>query len=386
LTDEQRDVFRQTSKRSQASKRNAINGLGPEPIHQINIPKLDPADLMPERPNNHLRTLSLFSGGGGLDLGFERAGFTHIASYEIMSDAAKTLSANRPKWHVFAGIAGDVTGVDWRHYAGTVDIVHGGPPCQPFSSAGRQMGAEDQRDLFPEFVRVVREISPAAFVVENVKALLSQKFQPYVQGQIVKPLSSLYTITVFAIKAAEFGIPQIRNRVFVVGLRRDKLKRRFMVPQPTHSIPQFSESVGALEQGTLWDLEQSPSPLPLCMGAREALGLPDTGVDGLAPTIRSGLTGPRHTTSILSSVSALREWNRLGIWPNGVARDRYRARQFITQNRHFRLSVPDCSILQGFPESWHFCGAVYMSIGQIGNSVAPPMAYAVARSVVDALS
>jgi len=117
----------------------------------------------------------------------------------------------------------------------------------------------------------------------------------------------------------------------------------------------------------------------------QALGLTDIGFDALAPTLRSGLTGPRHTTSILSSVSALKRWSELQIWPNGVASDREQAARYIPDNGHLRLAVADCAILQGFSESWQISGPVYVAIGQIGNSVAPPVAYHLARSISEAL-
>lgn len=104
------------------------------------------------------------------------------------------------------------------------------------------------------------------------------------------------------------------------------------------------------------------------------------------PTLRSSLTGPRHTTSVLSRVSAQKIWQKLQIWPNGVASNREQARLFVPDNGHFRLSVPDCAILQGFPESWSFHGAVYKALGQIGNAVPPPMAYRVAVSIAQVLS
>ena len=98
------------------------------------------------------------------------------------------------------------------------------------------------------------------------------------------------------------------------------------------------------------------------MGIREALGLPDIGFDALAPTLRSSLTGPRHTTSILSSTAALKLWDRLQIWPNGVQFTRENAHNFIAKNAHFRLSVMDCQVMQGFPETWKFYGASYMAL------------------------
>jgi DNA (cytosine-5)-methyltransferase 1 len=122
------------------------------------------------------------------------------------------------------------------------------------------------------------------------------------------------------------------------------------------------------------------------MGVREALGLRENGFDTLAPTIRSSLTGPRHTTSILSSVSALRTWNRLGIWPNGVASDRASARAYVVENGDFRLSTADVALIQGFPEDWPFVGAAYMVLGQVGNAVPPPLGYAVAAAVARALT
>ncbi len=119
---------------------------------------------------------------------------------------------------------------------------------------------------------------------------------------------------------------------------------------------------------------------------RTALGLPDIGIDGLAPTVRSTLTGPRHTTSILSSVSAQRAWAELQIWPNGVAKSRSLAARFPPENGHFRLAVADVALLQGFPSWWQFHGAAYMALGQIGNSVAPPVGYRVGLAVADALN
>ena len=121
------------------------------------------------------------------------------------------------------------------------------------------------------------------------------------------------------------------------------------------------------------------------MGMREALGLPDIGIDTLCPTIRCAFTGKRHTTSILNSTASANNLAKVGIWGSGVGSDRKKAAIFPTKNGHFRLSVQDCAILQGFPESWKFQGAVYKVLGQIGNSVAPPVGYHVADSVSKAL-
>lgn len=387
ITEEKRDAYSKRSQASSRAKAQALRGEGKKPIHEINFPKLNPEHLMPQLASNGLRTLSLFSGGGGFDLGFEKAGFTHVAAYDILTEAGITLRNIRPHWHVFAGEEGDVTKVNWQKYRGLVDVIQGGPPCQPFSVAGYQKGKEDSRDMFPEFVRAVLKIEPIAFVAENVTALVGKKFSKYVQEVIEEPLAQKYTLNRFILTAPSFGIPQIRKRVFFVGFRDKKIAAKYQPPLPTHywhHLP-VNKSTSHL-QLNLFSLLDSPETLPPCMGVREALGLPDIGFDALSPTIRSSLTGPRHTTSILSSVSAQKIWEKLQIWPNGVAQNREQARLFVPENGHFRLSVPDCAILQGFPYSWSIYGAVYMALGQIGNAVPPPMAYRVATSVAQALS
>jgi DNA (cytosine-5)-methyltransferase 1 len=182
------------------------------------------------------------------------------------------------------------------------------------------------------------------------------------------PLEASYHVRRFELSAHEFGVPQVRRRVFFVGFRRKRDAARFAAPAATHQVPG----------------EQSDD-LDSTFGARAALGLPDLGYDALAPTIRSTLTGPRHTTSILSSSSAQKKWAKLGIWASGVAATREAASAFPAKNGAFRLSVADCALLQGFPEGWKFDGAVYMALGQIGNSVAPPVGYRVALAVAQAL-
>jgi DNA (cytosine-5)-methyltransferase 1 len=386
ITEEEREVYRERSKASSQAKAKALRGEGHKPIHPINVPRLNPEYLMPQLADHGMRSLSLFSGGGGLDLGFERAGFSHVASYDTLESAGVTLGNLRPQWKVFSGLEGDVTKVDWRQYHGLVDVIQGGPPCQPFSVAGRQKGKEDSRDMFPEFVRAVLEIEPIAFVAENVTALVSKKFNSYVQEVIERPLSQKYKLSKFILTAPSFGIPQIRKRVFFVGFKDGRIAANYQPPLPTHywhHLP-TNQSISSV-QLDLFSVPDHTKNLQRCLGVREALGLPDIGFDALSPTIRSSLTGPRHTTSVLSSVSAQKVWEKLKIWPNGVASNREQAHLFVPKNHHFRLSVADCAILQGFPDSWQISGAVYMALGQIGNAVSPPMAYRVAASVGQAL-
>ena len=330
---------------------------------------------MPPADQNGLRSLSLFSGGGGLDIGFERAGFEHVASFDVLEIAGSLLRAARPKWRIYAGADGDVTQISWKDYRGAIDVLHGGPPCQPFSHAGKRRGADDVRDMIPEFVRAVLEIRPRAFVCENVRGLTAARFVGYLKENLYEPLGSIYNIRTFTLQASQFGIPQRRSRVFFVGFSDATDFKMFQEPVSTH-----------IWQGDLRDNDRSTgSELLPTMGAREALGLESIGFDALAPTLRSGLTGPRHSTSVVNSATASRQWAELKIWPNGVAPDRQAASAFIAKDGHFRLSIKDCMVLQGFPNDWPIKPPVYKALGLIGNSVAPPMAFAVAKSIAKVL-
>lgn len=370
LTDEQRDRYRATSIRSQLRKQELLRGHDPDSGScgvELSA-RLDPNDLMPRLSANGLTGLSLFAGGGGLDLGFERAGFSHRASFEILDVCGETLRANRPAWDVRSGTAaGDVRAAAFTSFRG-IDVVHGGPPCQPFSIAGKQAGADDPRNMWPDFVRCVLQTRPRAFVAENVPGILDRKFDSFVRENILAPLEGSYTIFRFKLAAHDFGVPQARRRVFFVGFRAARDASRWAEPQPTHA-----------------DVDTLFGPRLPRNTTRRSLGLPDIGFDTVAPTLRSGFTGPRNTTGVLNSKASLNVWNALHVWPNGVQPTRSMAAAYTPENGDFRMSVDDCALLQGFPADWRFTGAVYQALGQIGNSVCPPVAYAVARQVARAL-
>jgi len=376
ITEARRKEYRKISNKSRKAKLAALAGKGPTPVHPINKPKFNPDTLMPQLSNNGLKALSLFSGCGGLDVGFDRAGFTHVGSYDIFPICGQTISHNRPKWKVFSGKEeGDVRNVDWSTYRKKVDVIHGGPPCQPFSVSGQQKGSEDERNMWPQFIEAVLTIKPKAFVAENVPGMISKKFSKFVQDDIISTLD-IYKIFMFSLNAAHFGVPQNRKRVIFVGFRSVKDSRNFVQPNPTHTFDHLVQR----KQKTPSEHVSSKT-----IGIREALGLPDIGVDSLAPTIRSAFTGKRNTTSILNGTSGQKLWSSLKIWPSGVAENRKIARAYVPDNKHFRLSVQDCALIQGFPPSWKIKGAVYQTLGQIGNSVAPPVAYVVAKSVAESL-
>ncbi|WP_217900493.1 DNA cytosine methyltransferase [Maliponia aquimaris] len=316
-------------------------------------PGYDPLLDMPQLSSVQVKTLSLFSGGGGLDLGFDLAGFEHFASYEILPFAGETLSKNRPDWRIFSGELGDVREQNWRELKGVVDLIHGGPPCQPFSIAGRRKGKDDARDMFPEFVRAVLEIEPVVFIAENVPGFLSSKFEEY-RNSLLARLKGKYRISTSVLFADDFGVPQRRGRAVMIGVRSD-LGR--------------SVDSKAFEKSNVR------------RGVREALGLDLSSADGPAPTLRSTLTGPRQTTSVANSTAAVKRWKEYGIWPHGVSPNPTIARSYPTKDGTHRMCVEECQLLQGFPLEWEFVGAVYQRLGMIGNSVCPPVAYSIAKAI-----
>ena len=216
------------------------------------------------RKKSDMRSLELFSGAGGLALGLERAGINPVALVERNTNACTTLRHNRPDWNV---LGEDVRKLDFRTF-GPVEIVAGGPPCQPFSMGGKAQGYSDTRDMFPEAVRAVRELQPLAFVFENVRGLMRPAFRQYVEYirlQLTYPdfpvslniswqdnlkrlerhhtsqasiRSLAYKVTINLANAADFGVPQHRHRVFFVGVRAD-LEARWFFPSPSHTAKQL---------------------------------------------------------------------------------------------------------------------------------------------------
>ena len=352
LTDERRAQYAQSSRQSQLARREAEVRAAREPEIPLTI-KYQPSLDMPKREPNGIRALSLFSGGGGLDLGFDNAGFNHVASYDVLEFAGETLKTNRPDWDVYSGHAGDVTKIDWEAYRNQIDVLHGGPPCQPFSIAGRRKGNGDQRDMFPDFLKAVKQIEPEIFVAENVLGFLSKNFEGY-RNELFSEVRKTYKLTTFILSAKDFGVPQDRRRAIIVGAKR---------------------AIGhSFDPGLI-------VTSPAIRGVTDALGLPPRAKDTPAPTLRCTLTGPRQTTSIANSTASVKKWTSLGIWPHGVSPNRSIAASFPTKNQTYRLCVEECQTLQGFPLDWVFSGAVYQRLGLIGNSVCPPVAYALAASI-----
>ena len=177
-----------------------------------------------------LRAIEVCAGAGGLALGTVLAGFDHVALIERDASACATLRLNRSTWPI---VQHDVRDVDFTRY-GEADLLAGGPPCQPFSSAGRRRLDQDQRNLFPEVLRAIRDACPRAVLLENVKGLLLIGRTRAYFGRILGEIAALgYDVRWRLINSADYGVPQKRERVFIVGFQQ-ALGVDWKWPAPTH--------------------------------------------------------------------------------------------------------------------------------------------------------
>lgn len=395
----------------------------------------------PVAPGSQVGTsIELFTGGGGLALAMHQAGFGHLLAVELDKRACETLraqiataydptaapAADSSAWPL---VEGDVHLVDFQPWTGKVDVVAGGVPCQPWSLGGAHKGYEDPRNLWPELFRCVRETRPRAIIAENVQGLLRPSFRPYydyilrelkapfeerVEGEdwrdhdrrLIKALerdddlTRRYDVECYQVNAADYGVPQIRSRVLVVGFRKDLGLAGWKFPTPTHSeaallhdqatgkywkrhgipVPDGS-GVGSLapERGTLepWRtvrdaISDLPPPLePLedklehpdwlhhygWPGAREYPGHTPNDLDRPAKTVKAGVHGvPGGETVLRLDDGSIRY-----------------------------MTVREVARIMTFPDNWQLKGPRGEQMRQLGNAVPVRLGRVVAEAVAAAL-
>lgn len=307
-----------------------------------------------------LSVLEICAGAGGQSSGLEMAGFSHSLAVEIDRDAAATLRLNRPGWDVQEG---DVREVNGRDYKG-VDLLAGGVPCPPFSIAGKQLGADDERDLFPEAIRLVREARPTAVMLENVKGLASARFSPYRQS-ILDALDAMgYDADWQLFNSSEFGVAQLRPRFILVAMKRRNF-RKFEWPRAHGTPPTVGRVLGPLMGSRGWE------------GAAEWA----TRANNIAPTLVGG--SKKHGGADLGPTRAKQAWLQLGVDGRGVAEEAPGADAPL---HHVpRLTNEMAARIQGFSEDWKFSGRKTSVYRQIGNAFPPPVAKAIGGSIGEAL-
>lgn len=384
-----------------------------------------------------MRSVELFAGAGGLALGMGRAGFNHAAVVEWDYDSCKTFRHNQRNhvkdmehWPLFEC---DARAFDYAAIGGDVVVVSGGPPCQPFSLGGKHRGQMDERDMFPEAVRAVRVLQPKAFIFENVKGLLRQSFTSYFEYILMQmrhpelerrrgenweqhrsrlerhharnQSSASYNVVYQLVNAADYGVPQRRERVFLVGFRSD-IPVEWTFPDPTHSeaallwdqwgtgdywerhrvakrrrpllTPRLASQIARLRDKNMFSLGQPwgtvrdvitdlPDPEKyqqssftnhvFIPGARSYPGHTGSPLDEPAKTLKAGDHGVPGGENML-------------LRPDGTVR---------------YFTVREAARLQTFPDDYVFCGSWTETMRQIGNAVPVRLAEVIAASVAATL-
>jgi DNA (cytosine-5)-methyltransferase 1 len=300
--------------------------------------------------------LELCAGAGGQALGLEGAGFEHLALVEIDKHCCQTLGTNRPRWNV---IQKDLREFDASEYRG-VDLVAGGLPCPPFSVAGKQLGKNDERNLFPEAIRVIEQCQPRAVMIENVRGIFDAVFDDY-RNHVEEQLESLgYTPDWRMYNAADFGVSQLRPRVLFVAVKK-RLYEHFTWPLGGFDMP---PTVGEV----LYDLIAENGWRGAKQWRKRA--------NEIAPTIVGG--SKKHGGPDLGPTRARAAWASLGVDGKGIW-DSAPPRDFVGMPR---LTVRMVARLQGFPDEWQFSGAKTNAYRQVGNAFPPPVAQAVAEQIL----
>ena len=303
-----------------------------------------------------LTSVEICTGAGGQALGLEMAGFAHNAVVEIDHHACETLRYNS-EWNV---IEADLHGWNPSGYEG-VDLLAGGVPCPPFSKAGRQLGGDDERDLFPVALDLVDVIDPKAVMLENVRGLLDPKFAEYRAG-VESRLADRYQVSWKLLSASDFGVPQLRPRVIMVAIRHDQ--GIFSWPEPEGPTVTVGEALKKLMARNGWRGANA--------WAKKA--------NKIAPTLVGG--SKKHGGPDLGPTRARAAWLALGVDGRTIAEEAPPAGFTGIP----RLTVEMAARLQGFPEEWHFIGKKTHAYRQVGNAFPPPVAEAVGLQIAKAIA
>jgi len=336
------------------------------------------------KPLKKYQSIELFAGAGGLAIGLEKAGFTTVALNEIDKDCCKTLRHNRANWNI---IEEDISKVDFSSYE-NIDLISGGFPCQAFSYAGKRLGLEDTRGtLFFEFARVIKQLKPKIFLGENVKGLLNHD-----QGKTINTIKTVINelgyilIEPQVLKAIFYRVPQKRERLFLVGIRKDLIKyNNFKYPDPFYQVMTVRD---ALQKGDLYNKDCPQS---------------------------QGQTYPQRKKEILAMIPQGGYWVDL---PDEIQREYMQKSYFLgggktgmarrlsmdnpsltltcspaqkqTERCHpvetRPLTIREYARIQTFPDEWEFQGSMSSQYRQIGNAVPVNLAWAVGRQLIALLN
>jgi len=310
--------------------------------------------------------VSLFAGAGGLDTGLEMAGFKTIWANEIDKDACETYIANHPDTYVERG---DIRNVKSFPKA---DMVVGGYPCQGFSLAGNRLLTDERNFLYREFVRALRASNPKFFIAENVKGMLTMGGGRIIEAMVEDFKSQGYEVTYHLVNAKNYGVPQDRERVFIIGVRHDISKDfKYTLPLPTHGddlttekpLVTLRDAIGHLKPNEIGEIYESGFSSRFLSRNRKR------GWNEVSFTIQaSGRHAPLHPSGEPMIKRGTDEW----ILPE--------------TSEHRRLSAVECALIQTFPPDYIWKGSLGTIHKQIGNAVPCLLAKAIASPLADYLT
>ncbi|PTU72307.1 DNA cytosine methyltransferase [Chromobacterium haemolyticum] len=322
--------------------------------------------------------IDLFSGAGGLSLGLKMAGWNTLVASDYDPAACKTYRKNFDTANV---IEGDIRKINWRELQGKIDLIAGGPPCQPFSVAGNQKAHQDERDMLPEFVRAVREIRPKLLLMENVAGLTTSRNLPYLESKLDELRDFGYEIHYKVLNSANYGVAQERLRVIILGGLVDYPE----FPLASHGI-EGSPYISARE--ALIDTPNDEPNKAIVTYAKNPVIRPSP----WAGMLVNGGGRPINLSKPSQTIPASAGGNRTHIIdPSGVLLDYHK--HLIAGGHPFsgivpdvrRLTLRESARLQSFPDDFIFCGERSAKYRQVGNAVPPLLARAVGQALLHSL-
>lgn len=334
-------------------------------------------------PENEYTVLELFAGAGGLAVGMEKAGLKCVALNEIDKHACETLRKNRPNWNV---LEGDIKNFNFSGYHNKVDVVTGGFPCQAFSYAGKRLGFEDARGtLFYEFARVVKEVNPPICIGENVKGLLSHDNGNTLKGMIsILDEIGYNVVPVEVLKAINYKVPQKRERLILVGIRKD-IDLKYEYPKPYKKIYNLKD---ALKKGELFDCNVPKSPGAKYPESKKSVLdlVPPKGYwRDLPIDIQKEFMGASFYLGGGKTGMARRiGWDEPCLTLTCSPAQKQTERCHPDETRPF--TVREYARIQTFPDDWEFVGPMAQQYKQIGNAVPVNLGREVGYSIINFLN
>jgi len=336
-------------------------------------------------PLRTYQSIELFAGAGGLALGMEKAGFSHLLLNDFDRYATETLKKNRPQWQV---VHGDVAEIDFRPYRDKVDLLTGGFPCQAFSYAGKKRGMEDTRGtLFYEFARALKESEPKIFLAENVRGLVSHDKGRTLQTMVEVFESMGYEVLPpKVLKAIHYHVPQKRERLFIVGIKK-AYASQVTFQWPKESTERYTLK-DALKKGALY-----PVDVPISVGQtypekkKQILDLVPPGGywrDLPLELQKSYMMKSFYLGGGKTGIARRIAWDEACLTLTCAPAQKQTERCHPEETRPFQ--VREYARIQTFPDAWEFAGSMTQQYKQIGNAVPVNLAYALGLSLIDLLN